>query len=249
MNGWFAMNRAMFSHPIFKGRPERVAAWAWMLATAAWRDTNQDAGGKQVAVKRGQLLTSYRQMSEATGVPIQPLRTLINQLSASHAINTDTNTGRLLITIRNYDKYQTPPQDTNTGSNGQSTRDQHTKEQDNNKTIPPSEEAEASKPVPVSVVTAALWSAGKQYLSANDVKNPGGVIGKWLKTSSALEILNALEAAQRAGTENPVPYITEVLKGELDVSTGHSQQIANRPQHRVDPALEQIARLTGLAQA
>lgn len=214
MNGWFAMNRAMFKHPIFKGKPDRVAAWAWMLATAAWRDVKQDAGGKIVTVKRGQLLTSYRQMSDATGVKIQPLRTLIKQLGGEHAISTDTNTGRLLITIRNYDKYQAPQSDSNTATNKQSTHDQHTKEQDNNLTIPLSEEANASEAISVSVVTTALWSAGKQYLSSQGVDNPGSLIGRWLKNNSPVEILNAVEAAQKSGTQDPIPYITEALKGK-----------------------------------
>lgn len=131
MSGWFAMNRAMFSHPIFEGKPYRVAAWAWILGTAAWKDTSQDANGQAVTVKRGQLLTSYRQMSDKTGVPVQHLRTLINRLRGEHAIDTDTNTGRLLITIRNYDKYQSSGEPANTAKNTAATQQQHTKEQGN----------------------------------------------------------------------------------------------------------------------
>lgn len=106
MSGWFAMNRAIFTHPIFEGRPDRIAAWAWIIATAAWQDTRQDASGKTVTVNRGQLLTSYRQMSKATGVSVKSLRNLIERLQGEDAIGTDTGTGRLLITVRNYDKYQ-----------------------------------------------------------------------------------------------------------------------------------------------
>lgn len=217
--GWFAMSRAMFEHPIFKGRADRVGVWAWMVGSAAWKDTRQDANGKTVTVKRGQLLTSYRQMSRATGVPIQPLRTLISCLKEEHAITTDTNTGRLLVTICNYEKYQAQQQ----ASNTRPTHDQHTKEQGNNITrysVPNGTDADASpepvsEPVNVSVLTTAMWNAGKQYLSSQGVKNPGSVIGKWAKTSKPVAILSAIEAAQKAGTQDPIPYITEVLKSEV----------------------------------
>ena len=115
MSGWFAMNRAMFEHPIFAGKPERVAAWAWIIAKAAWKDTRQDANGKIITVKRGQLLTSYRQMSKATGVSVKTLRILIERLRDGNAVGIETGTGRLLITIRNYEKYQSADTPKGTG--------------------------------------------------------------------------------------------------------------------------------------
>jgi hypothetical protein len=142
VSGWFAMKRGLHDHPIFKGQPLRVAAWSWMVATAAWKDTRQNAGGAVVTIRRGQLLTSYRQMSEATGVPVQVLRTLICQLRGEHAISTDTNTGRMLITICNYDKYQGGGDTDNKADNTASTQRQHTKEQENKRTT--EEEAKAS---------------------------------------------------------------------------------------------------------
>lgn len=250
MSGWFAMNRAMFTHPIFAGKPERIAAWAWILASAAWKDTRQDANGTSVLVRRGQLLTSYRQMSDATGVGIKTLRNLISRLSTENALGIDTGTGRLLLTIRNYDKYQSPVKEGGTGEGTGGAQEGHTKEQGNKETIPPSEEATASQPVSVSVVTTALWNAGKQYLSSHEVKNPGGVIGRWLKSSDALSILNAIEAAQRAGTQDPIPYITQILNGGdgYDNRTG-TPKFSDRRENRTDPALEQIARLAGLGEA
>lgn len=126
--GFFKVNRAMLDHPIFAGQPDRIAAWVWMLATAAFRDTRLDAGGKTVNIKRGQLLTSYRQMSKATGVSVQTLRTLLRRLQDENAINTETNTGRLLVTICNYEKYQASDDEANTARNTASTQHQHTKE-------------------------------------------------------------------------------------------------------------------------
>lgn len=142
MSGWFAMKRGLHEHPIFYRQPLRVAAWSWMLAKAAWKDTRQDANGKTVTVKRGQLLTSYRQMSDATGVSVKVLRGLIERLQAEHAIGTDTGTGRLLITICNYERYQDAEGGRGTGQGTGRAQEGHTKEQGNKGTR--LEEAKAS---------------------------------------------------------------------------------------------------------
>ena len=211
MTGWFAMNRAMFDHPIFARKPDRIAAWAWMLATAAWKDTRQNAGGKVVIVKRGQLLTSFRQMSDATGVSIKALRTLLDRLTDGNAVVIDKGTGRMLITICNYDKYQASEPEGGTAKGTARARQGHTKEQENNKTNLPTEDATASSLVPS--LTTTMWQVGKAYLSQHDVNNPGSVIGKWLKASngSVTKVLTAIEAAQKAETHDPVPYITAQL--------------------------------------
>lgn len=212
MTGWFSVTRGIFDHPIFHKRHDRVYAWLWMLRTAAWQDTRQDSGGKPVSVKRGQLLTSFRQIEDATGVGIQVLRTLIKLLEAERAINTDTSKGRLLITICNYEKYQTPQRNGNTPSNTEPTQSQHTKE--TSKQIPPSEGASAplENSVDLSSPVAAVWAVGKAYLAKHGVKNPGEMIGRWLKVSSPVDLLAVLQAADRARTEDPIPYITEALK-------------------------------------
>jgi hypothetical protein len=218
MSGWFALKRGMHDHPLFHRQPLRVAAWAWMVATAAYQDTRQSAGGKIIPVKRGQLLTSYRQMSEATGVGIQVLRTLVDQLGVEHAINIDTNMGRLLITICNYDKYQNPAKPANTVSNTPATRGQHTKETKEQKITleaSASNGDEAPSTIEVSVSSSAVWNAGKPFLTSRGVSDPGAVIGRWLKTHAPLEVLAAIEAAQKSATQDPIPYITEALKGKF----------------------------------
>lgn len=253
MKGWFAMNRAMFTHPIFEAKPDRIAAWAWILATAAWKDTKQDAGGKSIVVKRGQLLTSYRQMSKATGVSLKTLRNLMSRLQDEDAVVIDKGTGRLLITIRNYEKYQSSTEDKGTPKGTGGAQDGHTKEQGNNKQTSSKEEGALLAPmgetVEVSFLSKAVWSSGKPFLASRGVKNPGSIIGKWLKAYSPPEIMTAMEMAQKAGTQDPVPYITQVLSGGINGNGDYKSKYTNGPENRRDPALEQIARLTGVGQA
>ena len=209
MSGWFAIKRGAHDHAIFKKNPERFFVWTWMIATAAWKPTRMDAGGKIVDVNRGQLLTSYRQMSDATGVGIQIIRTLITRLQRENAIDTETNTGRMLITIRNYDKYQSGDGSPNTAANTEATQHQHTKEQGNNSDyVGRAENAPPVDPVKVMFDSGIqlLGEAGKNKTQAR------ALIGKWRKHSSDEAVMAALSRAQRAGEIEPVSFIEGALK-------------------------------------
>jgi hypothetical protein len=220
MSGWFAMKRGIHDHPLFYQQPERLFVWSWILAKAAWADTRQDAGGQTVTVKRGQLLTSYRQISNATGVGVKAIRNLVGRLQAESAIDTDKGTGRLLITIRNYERYQSRRGGEGTGEGTARAQQGHTKE--TREQIPSSSlrsEDGRDAPIPtatvkVSILSSAVWNAGKPFLASRGVSNPGAMIGRWLKDHPPLSVLAAIEAAQRAGTQDAVPYITAALDRE-----------------------------------
>jgi hypothetical protein len=165
---------------------------------------------------------------------------------------------RTTITICKYDEYQDRPGDPTQSATQEPTQgetqpqpaqqptDQPTKEQDLTNT-PPSEGAdapppEACQPVEISVVTTAVWRVGKQFLASKGVKNPGSIIGRWFKTSQAIAILQALEQAQRAGTEDPIPYITAVLDGKEPKGIRHDRSEQRR---REDAATRELIRRVG----
>lgn len=202
MSGWFSVKRGITQHPIFAMRPDRAFVWLWMLETAAYRDTRQDAGGRPVEVKRGQVLTSLRQIEKATGVGIQVIRTLLDLLRDEHAINTDTSAGRLLITICNYDKYQTPPDVNGTPSNTAPTQRQHTKE--TREQIPTTSGASAPDDP-----AAFVFASGRALLVASGRSHgqAGSIIGKWRKAHSDAEIIEAIGRAKREGAVDPVEFI------------------------------------------
>lgn len=211
---WFAIKRGAINHPIFAKQPERWFVWTWMLETAAWKDIPQDANGKTIIVKRGQLLTSYRQISNATGVSIQIIRTLFKRFRTESVINTATNTGRLLITICNYEKYQAPQKTANTPINTRATHDQHTKEQVNNIPVGTSDKSSSEMPDEFETITAMTWRYGKRLLMqcGSSEKHAGSMIGKWLKTTKDVDLLKAIQAAQKIETQDPIPYIQQFIQ-------------------------------------
>lgn len=216
MSGWFAMKRGITSHHIFKGQPERLAVWAWLLDNAAWKDTPHDINGHTVIVPRGSVCASERRIAAEVGVGYQVVRTFLDRLKADHMINATVVHGRRMITLCNWDKYQVPDRKGNAAANAGLTHEQRIKEQgnkDNTLEAIASNGADAPTTIEVSVTSSAVWNAGKPFLASKGIDNPGAMIGRWLKTHSPLEVLAALEAAQKSGTQDPVPYITEALKG------------------------------------
>ncbi|WP_424967317.1 MarR family transcriptional regulator [Dinoroseobacter sp. S375] len=229
MSGWFAMRRGIHEHPLFKKRPDRLFVWSWMLATAAWKPYRMDAGGSVITVERGQLCVTQRQIEEATGVGRQAIRRLLDDLEAETAIErkpaTEKTKGKTLITICNYGKYQDAAPRKNPDENPTATQQQPINKQDNNYSVP-SERGETPPPTPVSVATTAMWSAGKAYLASKGVRDPGSMIGKWMRDTGndTIAILNALDAAHKIGTEEPVSYITKVLNGGTNAQPSKQDQ-------------------------
>lgn len=147
MSGWFAVKRGITAHHIFKGNPERLAVWMWLLDNAAWKDTNHDIQGHTIKVLRGSVCASERHISKECGVGYQVVRTVLKRLKTEHMINAQVTHGKNVITLCNYEKYQDPKSTANAPPNARLTQDQRNanaqKEQGNNITTV-KEEAKAS---------------------------------------------------------------------------------------------------------
>ncbi len=218
MSGWIAVKRGITQHPIFAKRPDRAFVWLWMLETAAYKDTRQDAGGRPVEVRRGQVLTSLRQVSDATGVGIKAIRVLIDLLKSENAIDTDTGTGRLLITICNYEKYQSSSGGEGTAQGTPRAQSGHTKE--TKKQIPTTSGASA----PVDP-TKVLFDAGINILGASGIppQRARQMVGKWRKAHGDAATVAALGKAQREGAIEPVSFIEGVLRSSVKSKPDHPE--------------------------
>lgn len=234
MIGWFAIKRGTLDHDMFAPvKPwSRFEAWVWMVENAAYKPVTIDIGGKPYRVERGSLCFAQRFLASKFGWSKKKVSTFLENLESHGAIKigvaktgTGTRSKRTQVTLCNYDKYQS------SGTKTDPKRDQKgTKEEQvtNNNTSANADEAKASQPVEVSILSKAVWDAGKPFLASRGVSNPGAVIGKWLKDHSPAAILSALEIAQKAGTQDPIPYINECLKGFTDDNRTHQSFGASR---------------------
>ncbi|NQZ75811.1 MAG: hypothetical protein HRT61_06815 [Ekhidna sp.] len=108
LKGWFAVERKSITHPFFK-RSERseYEAWLWLIAHAAWEETNHWVNGKRHEVKRGELFTTLRELqSEWMWSSDKKVRGFLKRLNDERMIDAETSRGKTQITICNYSLYQ-----------------------------------------------------------------------------------------------------------------------------------------------
>lgn len=110
MSGYVRAQRARFEHPMFRATKAspycRGYAWDWLVAYAAWRDTKTLIKGRVVTLRRGQLSFSVRFLAERWAWSKSAVDRFLSQLEAEAMIGTESGTGQLVITICNYDRYQ-----------------------------------------------------------------------------------------------------------------------------------------------
>lgn len=224
MSGWFAMKRGITSHHIFKGNPDRLAVWVWLLDNAAWKDTKHDINGHTVTIPRGSVAASERRIAEEVGVGRQAVRTFLDRLETDTMITRTLTHGRSVIRLCNWDKYQISEKADNPSKNPRPTQDQpikETREQDITLEANASSGADAPEPVPVSILSKVLWDTGIRFLRMRGIEDAKArpIIGRWRSMADDATILSAIDAAHKCGTEDPVPYITKAIQPETKIST------------------------------
>lgn len=66
----------------------------------------KDKNFENIKVKRGQLVTSIKSLSQQTDLTPQQIRTALNHLKSTNEITIETTSKYSIITINNYDEYQ-----------------------------------------------------------------------------------------------------------------------------------------------
>lgn len=85
--------------------PEMVCIWVNILLRASSSNHKE----KGMNIKRGQLVTSVRELAEQCGLSVRTTRTCIERLKSTHQITQSSTHKATIITICKYDKYQDRP--------------------------------------------------------------------------------------------------------------------------------------------
>lgn len=101
MEGWVKVHRAMRDWE-WKKDPFMVALFMDLLLKANYKDTRFEG----MEIKRGQLVTSLRALSEDTGLTIRQVRTCLSKLEKTNEITQKSTHKFTLLTIVNFDKFQ-----------------------------------------------------------------------------------------------------------------------------------------------
>lgn len=117
-NGFYLMHRGWMDHPAFAKQDftEREA-FEWLISEATWADGRTlSINRNPVLLKKGQLSHSVRFMSQAWGWSLGKTQRFLVHLKKWSIIDTQTDTGQLIVTICNYDKYQNGDTQTDTAT-------------------------------------------------------------------------------------------------------------------------------------
>ena len=110
------MQRDWQDHPVFRSEKfcER-AAWCWLIDKAMWKDTRHNISGTVVIIERGQFCVTLRALGDAWGWNKNVVARFLRRLENETMIETENGTGKTIITICNYSRYQDAVDDGGTG--------------------------------------------------------------------------------------------------------------------------------------
>ena len=113
--GHYQMHRGWQDHPVFGKKPyDERGAWEWLIAYAAHGATTVAVNGEPVELQRGQLCYSVRFLAERWRWSKSRVHRFLQKFAKWDMIQicaktgTESGTGVTLITVCNYNDYQTP---------------------------------------------------------------------------------------------------------------------------------------------
>lgn len=127
MEGWITLHRKFLQWEWFD-KAEMVQLFVWLLLNASHTDRKWQG---QV-VKRGQILTTTPKIMEALNLSAQQTRTCIGRLKSTGEITCKSTNKYTIITICNYDRYQSDNFENNRQNNGQTNTPATDKQRTNN---------------------------------------------------------------------------------------------------------------------
>ena len=105
MSGYARFHRSLVGHPAFRNDAEAMA-FAYLVLRASWKPVRVRYKGKAIELGRGQLAMSVRDLAEAMDRDKGWVERLLKRLKSETMVETRAETGVLVVTICNYDKYQ-----------------------------------------------------------------------------------------------------------------------------------------------
>lgn len=109
--GWFKVHRKLLEDDIFNGNPYALKFWIWLLASAAYEETEIEKRGRYVTLERGDVCATQMEMAkaiygDASKKSKGKIASTISSMKKSGYISTETSSYYTLIHIEKYWFYQ-----------------------------------------------------------------------------------------------------------------------------------------------
>lgn len=110
LGGYIMLPRDEFDNEsVFQAQREKMcrkAAWVCLVQATCWSGTQIRCNGRDVALKRGQICASIQDLADMWGWSRGKAQRFISDLCSEGYIETNSDTGKLIITICGYDRFQ-----------------------------------------------------------------------------------------------------------------------------------------------
>lgn len=112
MNGWIKLHRSLFDNPCVTQSSDHLAIWLYLLTHATPLPYKVYFGGKEITLQPGQLITSRKTIANSVnrGVNESKVQRVLKLFENAQQIEQRACNQNRLITLINWDKYQTGEQ-------------------------------------------------------------------------------------------------------------------------------------------
>jgi len=103
--GWIMLHRKLLDDPIIQ-RPKYCHLWIVLLLKAQHKRSDFIWDNQRQTLQPGQLITGRKQLSQETRIPESTIERILKYLESEHQIGQQTTPKFRIITIKNWEKYQ-----------------------------------------------------------------------------------------------------------------------------------------------
>ena len=133
-NGYIKLYRKVLDNPIVCKDGDHLAVWIYLLLDATHAERLDLFGGQKILLKPGQTVTGRKKISKALNVSESKIQRIIKLFESEHQIKQQTSTQNRLITVVNWQDYQSSEQQNEPRLNNKRTTSEHIQECNNGTT-------------------------------------------------------------------------------------------------------------------
>lgn len=241
--GYCLAYRNSWTHPAFKDLRE-AAIWNFLYQNAFWKDGDRQFNGYTFQLKRGQIVVSMRFLAQGFGMTEKGARVVIQKLEKLGMVVIQGATKGTIITICNYDKFQ---------SNEKTEGNQQGKPRANEGRSKGANKNEVNKQLSnegISIYEKTglskirkLTETRKKHLNAR-IKDCGGIDG-WMEACEKIKNTRFLHGENDRGWTASFDWIinetnfTKIMEGNYDnadARTESSQPLTDEDKRRIEEA-------------
>lgn len=118
--GWVKLHRCIWDNPRSKD-PDWLAVWVYIFSNVTHQPMPAIFNGQRIILKPGQMITGRIKISSFTGVHQSKVKRVLDVLKSEHQIEQQTCNASSLITVVNWETYQSIEQPNGQPANNQRT--------------------------------------------------------------------------------------------------------------------------------